>query len=181
MKQRLGIAAALLPDPELLVLDEPTNGLDPAGIREVRALLRELADDGLTVVVSSHLLGEIQTICDHLVVIDAGQLRYQGAIDGLDLCPDAPKSIAVPEHAADLERLAGDLHRGGPPRRASIDGERARGGAARVGARAQPPGDAPRHHARRPVGQPRDARGRVLRHHRHRGAPDPRPRARRRR
>jgi ABC-2 type transport system ATP-binding protein len=105
MKQRLGIAAALLPEPELLVLDEPTNGLDPAGIREVRSLLRELVDEGLTIVVSSHLLAEIQTICDHLVVIDAGTLRYQGGIDGL-ISAQTAEVVAVPEHAADLERLA---------------------------------------------------------------------------
>ena len=104
MKQRLGIAAALLPDPELLVLDEPTNGLDPAGIREVRALLRDLADEGMTVVVSSHLLGEIQTICDHLVVIDEGRLRYQGAIEGL-IAGQQSEVIATPEHESDLERL----------------------------------------------------------------------------
>jgi ABC-2 type transport system ATP-binding protein len=105
MKQRLGIAAALLPEPDLLVLDEPTNGLDPAGIREVRALLRDLADDGLTVVVSSHLLGEIQTICDHLVVIDDGKLRFQGSIDGL-LGAQTAEVIAIPEHPGDLQRLA---------------------------------------------------------------------------
>ena len=105
MKQRLGIAAALLPDPDLLVLDEPTNGLDPAGIREVRGLLRELSDEGLTVVVSSHLLGEIQTICDHLVVIDDGRLRFQGSIDAL-LGEQTAEVVAVPEHARDLARLA---------------------------------------------------------------------------
>ena len=121
MKQRLGIAAALLPDPELLVLDEPTNGLDPAGIREVRALLRELTDDGLTVVVSSHLLGEIQTICDHLVVIDGGRLRYQGAIDGL-LSAQTAEVIAVPEHAGDLERLAALCTEAGHAARV-VDGE----------------------------------------------------------
>jgi ABC-2 type transport system ATP-binding protein len=121
MKQRLGIAAALLPDPELLVLDEPTNGLDPAGIREVRALLRELADNGLTVVVSSHLLGEIQTICDHLVVIDAGRLRYQGAIDGL-ISAQTAEVIAMPEHAADLQRLAALCTEAGHAARV-VDGE----------------------------------------------------------
>ena len=104
MKQRLGIAAALLPEPELLVLDEPTNGLDPAGIREVRALLRELADDGMTVVVSSHLLGEIQTICDHLVVIDDGKLRFQGPVEGL-MSEQRTEVIATPERVADLPRL----------------------------------------------------------------------------
>jgi ABC-2 type transport system ATP-binding protein len=105
MKQRLGIAAALLPSPDLLVLDEPTNGLDPAGIREVRALLREFADDGMTVVVSSHLLSEIQTICDHLVVIDQGRLRFQGATSRL-IATQTAEVVAVPERAGDLERLA---------------------------------------------------------------------------
>ncbi|MEX1209118.1 MAG: ABC transporter ATP-binding protein [Acidimicrobiia bacterium] len=80
MKQRLGIAAALLGDPDLLVLDEPTNGLDPPGIKEVRQLLRDLADGGMTVFVSSHLLPEIEQICDWLVMIDRGRLRFQGPI-----------------------------------------------------------------------------------------------------
>jgi ABC-2 type transport system ATP-binding protein len=83
MKQRLGIAAALLGDPRLLILDEPVNGLDPNGIREVRDLLQRLAQSGKTVFVSSHLLGELQRICSHLVVIDKGRLRYQGTVDGL--------------------------------------------------------------------------------------------------
>ena len=83
MKQRLGVAAALLPDPELMILDEPTNGLDPAGIREIRALLRGLADRGITVFVSSHLLAEIETICDHLVLIDSGRIAFQGAVSEL--------------------------------------------------------------------------------------------------
>jgi ABC-type multidrug transport system ATPase subunit len=78
MKQRLGIAAALLPDPELLVLDEPTNGLDPTGIREVRILLRSLADGGTTVLVSSHLLEELQQICDDVVIISEGRLLGVG-------------------------------------------------------------------------------------------------------
>jgi ABC-2 type transport system ATP-binding protein len=74
MKQRLGIAAALLPDPELLVLDEPTNGLDPAGIVEIRGLLRSLGEAGRTVVVASHLLAEVQLACDYLVVVRFGEL-----------------------------------------------------------------------------------------------------------
>lgn len=124
MKQRLGIAAALLPDPELLVLDEPTNGLDPAGIREVRALLRTLADEGLTVVVSSHLLSEIQTICDHLVVIDDGMLRYQGSIDGL-LGAQTAEVVAVPEHASDLTKLVEVCTAAGHSARIVEDGVRA--------------------------------------------------------
>ncbi len=83
MKQRLGIAAALLPEPRLLVLDEPTNGLDPAGIVEMRSLLRSLVDDGRTVFVSTHLLAELEHICDHLVMIDHGRMLYQGGLEEL--------------------------------------------------------------------------------------------------
>jgi ABC-2 type transport system ATP-binding protein len=78
MKQRLGIAAALLGDPELLILDEPTNGLDPAGISDMRELLVRIAGDDRTVLVSSHLLNELEQICDWLVIIDDGQLLYSG-------------------------------------------------------------------------------------------------------
>jgi ABC-2 type transport system ATP-binding protein len=74
MKQRLGIAAALLPDPELLVLDEPANGLDPAGIVEMRGLIRSFAGDGITVLVSSHLISEIEQISDHIIMIRGGRL-----------------------------------------------------------------------------------------------------------
>lgn len=105
MRQRLGIAAALLPDPELLILDEPTNGLDPAGIREVRALLRELASEGRTVLVSSHLLAEVQEIADDLVVIRAGRRLYAGPTAGL-LAETQPTQTVRPEHPRDLERLA---------------------------------------------------------------------------
>jgi ABC-2 type transport system ATP-binding protein len=83
MKQRLGIAAALLSDPDVLVLDEPTNGLDPAGIREIRGLLRSLGEAGKTVFVSSHLLAEVQRMCDHLVVLNQGRLVYAGSVDKL--------------------------------------------------------------------------------------------------
>jgi ABC-2 type transport system ATP-binding protein len=104
MKQRLGIAAALLPDPELLVLDEPTNGLDPAGIVEVRTLLMSLADGGRTVVVSSHLLGEVQAMVDDLVMIRFGKLLYSGSLTGL--MGDAVEQIVVaPEHGRDLPDL----------------------------------------------------------------------------
>ena len=70
MKQRLGVAAALLKEPDLVVLDEPTNGLDPAGMRDMRALIRELGDEGRTVILSSHMLGEVQQVCDRVGVID---------------------------------------------------------------------------------------------------------------
>jgi ABC-2 type transport system ATP-binding protein len=104
MKQRLGIAAALLPDPELLLLDEPTNGLDPAGIVEIRALLRALGAQGRTVVVSSHLLSEIEAACDHVVVIRFGRLLFTGPL--ADLLAQAEQHVDVaPEHTADLARL----------------------------------------------------------------------------
>jgi ABC-2 type transport system ATP-binding protein len=83
MKQRLGIANALLTPRELLVLDEPTNGLDPQGTREVRSLVRELAAEGTTVFVSSHLLAEIEQICTHAAIMSAGSLVAQGTLDEL--------------------------------------------------------------------------------------------------
>ena len=78
MKQRLGIAAALLPNPKVLILDEPVNGLDPAGIHEVRNLLRSLADSGISIFVSSHILSELEVIADYLVVVDHGKVLFQG-------------------------------------------------------------------------------------------------------
>ena len=83
MKQRLGIAAALLRPRDLLVLDEPTNGLDPQGTREVRSLVRSLAADGTTLVVSSHLLAEIEQVCTHVGVMSAGRLVAQGTLADL--------------------------------------------------------------------------------------------------
>ena len=80
MKQRLGLAAALLQPRELLVLDEPTNGLDPQGMREIRSLVRELAEDGTTVFLSSHLLDEIEQVCSHAAVMNRGRLVTQGTV-----------------------------------------------------------------------------------------------------
>jgi ABC-2 type transport system ATP-binding protein len=105
MKQRLGIAAALLPSPELLILDEPTNGLDPAGIVEMRGLIRSFADDGITVLVSSHLISEIEQVCDHVVMIRGGRLVHQGPVAEL-AAGRRPDVVVAPEHAADLARLA---------------------------------------------------------------------------
>ncbi|WP_247048375.1 ABC transporter ATP-binding protein [Arthrobacter rhizosphaerae] len=104
MKQRLGIANALLSPRELLVLDEPTNGLDPQGTREVRHLVRSLAADGATVFVSSHLLAEVEQICTHAAVMSAGSLVAQGTLASLRqsggrtlrlLTPDAGTASAV--------------------------------------------------------------------------------------
>jgi ABC-2 type transport system ATP-binding protein len=80
MKQRLGLAAALLKDPALLVLDEPANGLDPAGIKEFRDLIRSLGAEGRTVFVSSHLLGEVQLMCDRVAIIARGRLVTEGSV-----------------------------------------------------------------------------------------------------
>ena len=105
MKQRLGIAAALLPDPDLLLLDEPTNGLDPAGIVEIRGLLQDLGRSGRTVVVSSHLMTEIESICSHVVVIRFGVLMYAGPM--ADLLVRAVSHVDVSaEHQEDEPRLA---------------------------------------------------------------------------
>ncbi|GIG61909.1 ABC transporter ATP-binding protein [Longispora fulva] len=83
MRQRLGIAAALLGDPKVLILDEPANGLDPEGIRWMRDLLKGLADEGRTVLVSSHLLSEMEILADDLVIIAAGKLVRQGTVAGI--------------------------------------------------------------------------------------------------
>ncbi len=83
MKQRLGVAAALLKDPRLLILDEPTNGLDPAGMADMRALIRRLGTAGCTVVLSSHLLGEVQQICDRVGVISRGRLVAESTVASL--------------------------------------------------------------------------------------------------
>jgi ABC-2 type transport system ATP-binding protein len=120
MKQRLGVAAALLPDPDLVILDEPTNGLDPAGIREMRSVMRGLADRGITVLVSSHLLAEIQAICDHLIMIDHGRIVFQGAIGGL-LEAQQTGITARPENPAHLEKLAALAAAAG--KQARIDGD----------------------------------------------------------
>lgn len=83
MRQRLGIAQALLGDPQLLILDEPTNGLDPAGIRELRVLLRELAGRGLAIFISSHLLAEVEQLCDRVAIIRDGRVVRTGDVAGL--------------------------------------------------------------------------------------------------
>ena len=83
MKQRLGIAAALLRAPRLLLLDEPTTGLDPAGMRDMRLLVRRLADEGMTVLLSSHLMGEVEELCDRVAIVRSGRVSYEGALDAL--------------------------------------------------------------------------------------------------
>jgi len=81
MKQRLAIASALLNDPEILILDEPTNGLDPQGIHEIRILIKEIAQTGTTILLASHLLDEVEKVCSHVVVIREGIKLYSGTVD----------------------------------------------------------------------------------------------------
>jgi ABC-2 type transport system ATP-binding protein len=108
MKQRLGIAAALLGDPELLILDEPANGLDPEGMRDMRDLLRALSDEGRTVLISSHLLAELDQICNWLIVIHGGRRLFQGLPQGL---VGTERLALRPENENDLARLAQLLDR----------------------------------------------------------------------
>jgi ABC-2 type transport system ATP-binding protein len=83
MRQRLGIAAAMLRRPRLLILDEPATGLDPAGMRDMRLLIRRLADEGITVLLSSHQLPEVQELCDRVAIVDRGRVVYEGALSDL--------------------------------------------------------------------------------------------------
>ncbi|MFD1677988.1 ABC transporter ATP-binding protein [Alicyclobacillus fodiniaquatilis] len=118
MKQRLGIAAALLGNPDLLILDEPTNGLDPAGIHEIRALIKELpAQYGITVVVSSHLLGEIDQMATHVGIIERGHLLFQDAIEKLRE-QNSPKLLLQVDKPLEAKRL---LQRAGL--QVSMDGD----------------------------------------------------------
>lgn len=83
MKQRLAIASALLNDPEILILDEPTNGLDPQGIRQIRDIIRHIASLGTTILLASHLLDEVEKVCSHVVVLRKGEILYTGTVDGI--------------------------------------------------------------------------------------------------
>ncbi|WP_241983283.1 ABC transporter ATP-binding protein [Cryobacterium tagatosivorans] len=106
MKQRLGLANALLMPRELLVLDEPTNGLDPLGTREVRNLVRSLAAEGTTVFVSSHLLAEVEQMCTHVAVMSVGRLVAQGTLDDLRRAGEARVRVRTPDIAGALRVLA---------------------------------------------------------------------------
>jgi ABC-2 type transport system ATP-binding protein len=108
MRQRLALGAALLKDPALLVLDEPANGLDPAGMRSVRELVRRLAGEGRTVFVSSHLLGEIQQICDRVAILNRGRCVIQGTVAevGAAAGHGAALIVAVADPAGALAVLA---------------------------------------------------------------------------
>ncbi|HWE11941.1 MAG TPA: AAA family ATPase [Solirubrobacteraceae bacterium] len=102
MRQRLGLAACLVRNPQLLMLDEPANGVDPAGMRFLRRLLRRLAEEGVTVFLSSHLLAEVQEICSRVAIIAAGRIAYEGPLDELLARAGRRYRLATP----DLPRTA---------------------------------------------------------------------------
>lgn len=110
MRQRLAIAAALLKDPQLLILDEPANGLDPAGIREVRSLLRRLGSEGRTVFVSSHILSEVQQTCDRVAILSRGRCVASGSVNEV-IARGRPTSLLV--RVADVARGAAVLEAAG--------------------------------------------------------------------
>jgi len=118
MRQRLGLAHALLGDPEVLILDEPANGLDPEGMRWMRRLLRDFADRGGTVLLSSHLLAEVEAVADRMIIIGDGRIQAQGTRTEL-----LPRTGTIVE-ADDLAALGTVLHRAGVAMHAA-DGDRA--------------------------------------------------------
>ncbi|MGH2864002.1 MAG: ATP-binding cassette domain-containing protein [Solirubrobacteraceae bacterium] len=119
MRQRLGIAAALLRRPRLLILDEPATGLDPAGMRDMRDLIRRLAGEGITILLSSHQLPEVQELCDRVAIVEAGRLVYEGALADLrrqgDACyrlrsTDDERALELMRTQPRIERPANDEH-----------------------------------------------------------------------
>jgi ABC-2 type transport system ATP-binding protein len=108
MKQRLGLAVSLLRDPRLLVLDEPTNGLDPGGIRDMRGLIKELAAQGMTIFLSSHLLAEVEELCTRVAVIREGRIVYEGSLADLHASAAPRYRLRTSDQAAASKVLAAD-------------------------------------------------------------------------
>jgi ABC-2 type transport system ATP-binding protein len=108
MRQRLGIARCLIADPELLILDEPMNGLDPAGIQEFRGFVRDFVADGRTIVLSSHLLDEVEKTCDAIAIVDKGRIAVQGSIDELRGKDGEELTLGVDQPARAQALLAGE-------------------------------------------------------------------------
>jgi ABC-2 type transport system ATP-binding protein len=102
MKQRLAIASALLNDPTLLILDEPTNGLDPMGIAEIRELIKKIAVQGKTIILASHLLDEVQKVCSHFAVLKKGTLVYTGPVDDVG---KGSETVEVNAEVANLNEI----------------------------------------------------------------------------
>lgn len=104
MKQRLAIASALLNDPEILILDEPTNGLDPQGIHQIRDIIRLIASQGTTILLASHLLDEVEKVCSHVLVLRFGEILYNGTVDGM-VAHEAYFELQAEDNAALLSAL----------------------------------------------------------------------------
>jgi ABC-2 type transport system ATP-binding protein len=119
MRQRLGIAASLLRDPRLLLLDEPTTGLDPAGMRDMRELVKRLASDGITILLSSHILAEVEELCNRVAIIRGGRIIYEGLL--ADLLHSAGGGYRL--RATDLERAQEVLRTHGISAVQRVDGE----------------------------------------------------------
>ncbi len=112
MRQRLGLAGALLRDPRLLILDEPATGLDPGGMRDMRLLVRRLADDGITVLLSSHLMAEVEELCDRVAIVGSGRVLYEGALDQLMASAAGRYELRTTDDAEAAEiaaRVVGDV------------------------------------------------------------------------
>ncbi|TRX41340.1 ABC transporter ATP-binding protein [Flavobacterium restrictum] len=113
MKQRLAIASALLNDPEILILDEPTNGLDPQGIHQIRAIIKHIAAQGTTILLASHLLDEVEKVCSHVVVLQKGAVLYSGLVDAISAnegffelqADDTENLMAVLQLHPDIEKI----------------------------------------------------------------------------
>jgi ABC-2 type transport system ATP-binding protein len=112
MRQRLGVAASLLRDPRLLVLDEPANGLDPGGIRYMRALVKRLADSGLTVLLSSHHMEEVEEICDNVTIMSRGSVAFHGTITDLRAMAPEPGHLLSTSDDVRAQVIARDQHPG---------------------------------------------------------------------
>ena len=138
MRQRLALAAALLKDPALLILDEPANGLDPAGMRNVRELLRALAGEGRTVFVSSHLLAEIQQTCDQVAILSRGRCVTHGTVEEVSAAAGHRAVMLVT--VGDLPGAQGVLTRAGIPAEQTAGQLARRGRAGRGGADQPDPG-----------------------------------------
>jgi ABC-2 type transport system ATP-binding protein len=119
MRQRLGIAASLLREPRLLLLDEPTTGLDPAGMRDMRALVQRLAGEGITVLLSSHLLAEVEELCNRVAIIRKGRIVYQGSLAELKQAGGQVWRL----QPTDVERARAILSARGAGDVAAVDGE----------------------------------------------------------
>jgi ABC-2 type transport system ATP-binding protein len=113
MRQRLGVAASLLRDPQLLLLDEPTNGLDPAGMRDMRRLVSRLSSEGITVLLSSHLLAEVEELCNRVAIIRSGRIAFEGSLEDLRAGAGASRYRL---RTTDLERARAVLLRAGQAR-----------------------------------------------------------------